>query len=194
MSYIPPHMRQEKKKQMRQVYSYKSVVIPYIETTYNNKTYRSYVLVKDAKYKELTFVVGGCKLREISSNADAKFYSDYESYKTCALRELKEETRSVFGNVHMNELVTGFKFSSKDRSVAEFTKDKKDRVVVTMRYTVYFLPLDIPKKAFYNIKGRFNKTIPENDETSDIVLKTKSELQKANVWDFMKINVLRRLI
>jgi len=203
MPYVPPHKRQRANKKPtqkvdtnRHEYRYKSIVIPYIETTYNSKTYKSYVLVEDAKFNELTFVIGGCKMREIPKNVDSTFFRDYGSYTTCALRELKEETRDVFGNVSKYVLEPGFKFSSKDRSKAELAKDRSNGVVVTMRYTVHFLRLDMTKAAFNDVKKRFKSVKPknpENNETSDIVLMTKSELQKAKMWSFMKERVLPKL-
>lgn len=173
---------------MRHEYRYKSVVIPVIKD--------AYVLVKDATYNELTFITGGCKLREISSNGNIQhshFEKDYVSYTTCALRELKEETRGVFGHVSSNALVPGFKFISTNRSKTELAKDKRDGVIVTMRYTVYFLHLDIPKSKFKLIRELFHRTKTVDGETSDIVLKTKSELKDARMWRFMKDHVLRRL-
>lgn len=183
MPYIPPHKRQRKiNKPKRHEYRYKSIVIPYIETKYNNKTYKSYVLVEDAKFKEFTFVVGGCKKNEHMS--------------TCALRELKEETRGVFGNISKDALYAGFQFDSKERSPAERKKDDIEGVDVTMRYIVYYLRLDMTKTSFNDFRKRFADVRPmkeEYNETSDIVLKTKSELQKAKMWSFMKEKVLIKL-
>jgi hypothetical protein len=152
----------------------------------------SYVLVKDAKYNELTFIVGGCKLREIGK--DNLFETDYSSYTKCALRELNEETRGVFQNVSSEHLVNGFKFASNNRSKKELEKDKREGVIVTMRYTVYFLPMDIRKDQFKFLRNQFHANEPtDGGETSDIVIKTKRELEKANMWRFMKDNVLHKL-
>ena len=173
---------------MRHEYRYKSIVIPVIKD--------AYVLVKDAKYNELTFIIGGCKLREIPNTSSARFDKDYTSYITCALRELKEETRGVFGQVSRDALVPGFKFSSTNRSRAELAKDKRDGIFVTMLYTVYFLPLDIPKSKFKFVQDAFHRRTPKNPEeaeTSDIVLKTKAELKDAKMWRFMKEHVLHKL-
>ena len=179
MPYVPPHKRQ-KRSEVR----YKSIVIPYIETRYNNRTSTSYVLVKDAKFNEYTFIVGGCKKNEQAT--------------TCALRELKEETRGILGNVSRHALDVGFQFDSKERSAAERKKDAIEGVDVTMRYTVYYLRLDMTKTAFNDIRERFTKMRPkkaENNETSDIVLKTKHELEESNkLWSFMKERVLPRLL
>lgn len=180
MPYVPPHKRQRVK---RQEYRYKSIVVPYIETRYNNRTYTSYVLVKDAKFNEYTFVVGGCKKNEQTT--------------TCALRELKEETRGVFGDISKHALDVGFQFDSKERSTAERKKDDIEGVDVTMRYTVYYLRLDMKKTSFIDLRERFANMRPkkaENNETSDIVLKTKSELEESEkLWRFMKERVLPKL-
>lgn len=177
MPYVPPHKRQK-----RHEFRYKSIVIPYIETRYNSKTSTSYVLVKDATFDEYTFVVGGCKKNEQTT--------------TCALRELKEETRGVFGDISKHALDVGFQFDSKERSAAERKKDAIEGVDVTMRYTVYYLRLDMTKTAFQDFRERFTNIRPkkaDNNETSDIVLKTKSELQQTKLWRFMKKRVLPKL-
>ena len=190
------------------MYRYKSIVIPYIKTKHNDKTYRSYVLVKDKTSKDLTFVVGGCKMREIPKKSvrDSTFYTDYDSYKTCALRELEQESRGVFGNVSKKALKQGFKFSSNERFNDEKNKDAEEGTVVTMRYTVYYLPLDLPKEAFKKENGKNGyivkqfkntkpkKNDPEYNETSGIILKTKSELNESKkLWRFMKERVLPKL-
>ena len=208
--YVPPHKRQrqniknstQKVKPSGREYRYKSIVIPYIKTTDN---VRSYVLVKDKTSGDLTFVVGGCKENEIPKKRvrDSTFYSDYDSYKTCALRELNEESRGVFKNVSEKALKQGFKFRSKERSTAERNKDAIKGADVTMRYTVYYLPLDMTKTAFSVLRKRFANMRPkkaENNETSDIVLETKHELDKLDesedgekLWSFMKEWVLPKL-
>ena len=59
---------------------YKSVVIPII----NGK----YVSVRDAKHREVTFVTGGCKLREISISSCARC-------ENCARRRTARWVRCV---------------------------------------------------------------------------------------------------
>ena len=170
---------------------YKSVVIPVLK----NK----YIVVEDKTYKELTFVVGGCKLREIGGSMLTKnrFEKDYSVFKKCALRELEEETRGALGNIHPLQLRPAFKFSSRDRSHAELKKDFKENVIVTMRYTVFYLFLD--DQDFSVIQRRFNRG-PKNTrnqrETKAILLVSKSELvnnTKGKMWRFMKEYVLPRI-
>ena len=172
---------------------YKTVVIPVING--------EYVVVEDRTYNELTFVVGGCKLKEIGGKPlpKAVFDKDYKSFKTCALRELKEETRGALGNIRPEQLKHGFKFSSRDRSTSELKKDEKEGWVVTMRYTAYYLYLDIPTTKFSTIQRRF-KNAPvkrkEDMETQRILLVSKDELandKKGKLWRFMKENVLCKL-
>lgn len=172
---------------------YKTVVIPVVNG--------EYVVVEDKKYKELTFVVGGCKLKEIGGKPlpKAVFDKDYNSFKSCALRELKEETRGALGNIKPEQLRRGFKFSSRDRSTAELKKDEKEGWVVTMRYTVYYLDLDIPATKFSTIQRRFRNAPvkrKEDMETQRILLVSKDDLEsdkKGKMWRFMKDNVLSKL-
>lgn len=155
---------------MRQETRYKAIVIPYIGN--------HYVVVEDAKYKELTFVVGGCKRTESSL--------------LCASRELYEETR---GTIKTNVLEEHFVFSfeSRSRSKAELAADKRSRIFVTMQYKVYMVPI----QSFKNITQQYRNTIPTTknmEETSGIYLKTKAELVKSNkMWRFMSENVLPKL-
>ena len=153
---------------MKLEYRYKSVVIPIL----NDK----FIVVKDATYDELTFVVGGCK--------------KYESAYKCALRELKEETRGVLGNFNENDLIYQFHFESRNRSKKELEKDTKEGVFVTMIYNVFFiyLPQDI---NINSIRSKYHKnTNIHNNETNDIRLMSKKQLLSANMWRFMKQNVL----
>lgn len=58
----------------------KAIAIPMIDTGDGNP---QFLLVHDKRYREWTFVTGGCRLRET-----------YNPLK-CALRELEEETRGI---------------------------------------------------------------------------------------------------
>ena len=153
-------------------YRYKSVIIPIIK----NK----YVVVEDSKYNELTFVVGGCK--------------KYETSLKCAIRELNEETRNVFGKyITEYDLKMHHQFESSQRSKQELAADKRQKIIVRMIYTVYIVDLNDVINNFNSIRNNYHRTRSINKETSDILLRTKEQLQTGNMWRFMKENVLNTL-
>ena len=159
---------------MKEEIRYKSIVIPKIGS--------KYVVVKDKKYGEYTFVIGGCKKSETSTQ--------------CALRELAEETRNAVSiNARLMQQPS-FTFDSRDRSPSELRTDKKEGVVVTMRYNAFVVPLEA---SFDQIQRNYNAHKFTNNkayaETSGIYLMTLSELMKSEkTWRMMKDNVLPKLM
>lgn len=154
---------------------YKAVVIPVI----NGK----YLSVRDAKHGETTFVVGGCRLSELSK------------FKSCALRELREETYGALGTVRKEDLIHAGLFVSRNRSDAELQKDIKSGVVVTMVYHVYFVPVNKPWEGLGGVKETFFRNLKKqrgkNIETDDVYLLQKKDYEsKRDMWWFMKSNVI----
>lgn len=147
---------------------YKAVVIPKLDD--------AYVVVKDRVHQEWTFVVGGCKRSE--------------SGKACALRELREETRGVLGDM---DVTYAFQFQSRNRSKQELANDMRKGLVVTTVYEVYFATLPMTKNAFNTRRKNFFLATGHDDETDDIRLMTRSQLENANMWRFMKEHVLEKL-
>lgn len=154
---------------MKHEYRYKSIVIPF----YKNK----FVVVKDTVHNEWTFVVGGCKKKE--------------NLKTCAIRELNEETRNVFKSYNENDLIYVFSFESRNRSKSEMLNDKRKGVHVTMVYNVFMIYLF--EFNINNARLQYHNTKSMDNETNDIRLMTKEMLYKANMWRFMKEQVLNLL-
>jgi hypothetical protein len=138
---------------------------------------KDFIVVRDKKSGDWTFVVGGCKLGENSRN--------------CARRELREETRNT---VRANTLNHLFHFTSNKRSRSEKAKNNSEGKKVTMRYNVYKSNV---KKNVRNIRGNFHKTRPRtnaNAETTNINRKSRENLLRRGVmWDFMANHVLRRI-
>lgn len=152
---------------------YKSIVIPRIRD--------KYIVVQDKKFKEFTFVVGGCKRNESSV--------------ACALRELAEETRNaVVVNPRLLQQPS-FTFSSRDRSKQELQADKNQKVFVTMVYNAFIVDVNVPFsqiKRLYDSKNFFNNKA--YTETSGIYLMSYKELMDSpRTWKMMKENVLPRL-
>ena len=157
---------------------YKAVVIPVI----NGK----YLSVRDAEHGETTFVVGGCRRSELSN------------FKSCALRELREETYGALGTVRREDLHHAGSFVSRNRSDAELRKDVKSGVVVTMVYHVYFTHVNKPWEGRDGVRETFFRNLKKqkrNIETNDIYLLQKKDYEsKRDMWWFMKTNVLPLLV
>jgi hypothetical protein len=150
---------------------YKAVVIPKI----GNK----YVVVRDKVSSDLTFVVGGCKLREL------------KNLPMCAVRELSEETH---GSIVVDPYLVrkpSFSFSSKYRSKAE--KAKNGPIEVTMIYNVYIFDLDASWSKIQKDYDSKKFLSNEEKETNGIYLMTCKELENSEMWKFMKENVLQKL-
>ena len=156
---------------MRHEYRYKAIVIP--------KVGEKYLVVKDAKYNEYTFVTGGCKKRETSVE--------------CASRELYEETHGALLQ-NIAPAMFAFSFESRNRSKQELQKDKREGVIVTMVYNVYILNTN---QSFQNIRKHYYSNKQRNNaqnETDGIYVMSKQELQQSpKTWRFMKEYVLPRL-
>ena len=152
---------------MKEETRYKAVVVATIGD--------DYVVVKDKAHQEWTFVVGGCKMRE--------------TLEACARREFKEETGGVFEPIFPENPT--FEFTSLQRSKLELMADRRQGVRVTMKYTVFTVPLGLSReqldaKRFLFLQGH-------HEETDDIALMTRSELERSNMWSFMKLHVLENL-
>lgn len=163
---------------MRVVVRRKVIVVPFIRTPGDNLRF---LVVKDRKSKEWTFITGGCKARESDDAA--------------ALRELTEETRNVvdftpsFRAAHVN----AFHFRTTYRERKELIEDRARNERVVTDYAVYAIDVtntievDALKRAFRNAKhmrGAFNENTDLNFETLE------SFSNKTHVWNFIRDHVL----
>lgn len=161
-------------QRMRPPERHKAIAIPvsYVE----GKPY--FLLVHDRRYKEWTFVTGGCRRREV-----------YNPLR-CALRELEEETR---GTINLKRgAYSYFKFINKD------PEDQINNV-----YHVYVL--DVPMtllehkhivKRFTEEKHKmetrqtaFRKNYDENDFCEFDTLEGIS--QRPNLWAMIRHHIVQ---
>lgn len=164
MPYVPPH------KRPREETRYKAVVILRV----GNK----FIVVRDKKSQDLTFIVGGCKKNESSRN--------------CAIRELLEETkRGINTNrLQINHNPT-FVFTSTNRSNSEKRKNKTEGVSVTMQYNVFVVDVTQPFNTIKQIYNSSKLSNREFAETNGILLLTKEEM-RPRLWSFMRNNILTK--
>ena len=160
--YVPPHLRGE--PELMTVQRRKAIVIPEL----NGK----YVVVRDKKSGQVTFIGGGCPFGK--------------NIHKCALKELYEESRKA---------ITRFNFNLTERANLRFIGNRSkegvtnnrpggfaenNRTKVIMTYHVF---KGIPKKdiKFNTIKQKFNaanvsKLGKNFQETSNIMVMSKNNL------------------
>jgi 8-oxo-dGTP pyrophosphatase MutT (NUDIX family) len=144
-----------------------------------------FLVVHDRRYREWTFVTGGCRRREIFNPL------------RCAVRELEEETRGMI-NLKRGAYAY-FKFVTDTPE----PRDIEDGVDVINHYHVYIL--DVPMTAIehrhivkrfteekHKMEGNqvpFRKNYDENDDCKFENLETISKI--SNLWPMIRQHVLR---
>lgn len=155
----------------------KVIVVPFIK---NEGGQIQFLIVKDRKSKEWTFVTGGCKANEPDMDA--------------ARRELKEETRNVMDIDIACIPHVSFRFKTVYREKHELAEDKHRNERVITLYSVYILDItdvmsihDVKSqfRATKNMKGVYNENTDLNFETLE------SFSSKTHVWKFIREHVLQ---
>jgi 8-oxo-dGTP pyrophosphatase MutT (NUDIX family) len=144
-----------------------------------------FLVVHDRRYKEWTFVTGGCRRREI-----------YNPLR-CAVRELEEETR---GTINLKRgSYAYFKFSTDTPE----PRDLEDGVDVVNHYHVYVFDLPMTSLEHRHIVKRFTeekdkmeghvvpfrKNYDENDACEFDTLDGISK--RENLWPMIRTHVIR---
>ena len=143
-----------------------------------------FLIVHDRRYREWTFVTGGCRRREI-----------YNPLR-CAVRELEEETRGII-NLKRGSYAY-FKFSTDTPE----PRDVEDGVDVLNHYHVYVFNMQMTPieqrhivKRFTEEMGKmdansvpFRKNYDENDDCKFENLDSISKLP--NLWPMIRQHVL----
>lgn len=138
-----------------------------------------FLIVHDKRFREWTFVTGGCRKREIFNPL------------RCALRELEEETRGVI-NITSGSY-SYFKFSIKDSCeilnvyhvyVIEFPMSLSDQEKLIHQF-------DFKKELMNNNQIRFRKQYDENDFIEfDTINGIK---HRKNIWPMIQKFVLENI-
>jgi len=159
---------------------HKAIAIPVSHV--NNVPY--FLLVHDKRYKEWTFVTGGCRRREIFNPL------------RCAIRELEEETR---GTINLKRgCYAYFKFIT----TTPEPRDIEDGVDVINHYHVYVFDLPMTTLEHKHIVKRFveekekmegnqvpfRKNYDENDECKFESLEDVSK--NSNLWPMIRQHVI----
>ena len=143
-----------------------------------------FLIVHDRRYREWTFVTGGCRRREI-----------YNPLR-CAVRELEEETRGII-NLKRGSY-SYFKFTTNTPE----PRDVEDGVDVINHYHVYIFDLPMTsldqttvvkrfteeKKKMEGAEVPFRKNYDENDECRFESLDSISNCQ--NLWPMIRKHVI----
>ena len=143
-----------------------------------------FLIVHDRRYREWTFVTGGCRRREIFNPL------------RCALRELEEETRGLI-NLKRGSY-SYFKFTTDTQE----PRDIEDGVPVLNHYHVYLFNLPMTShehrhivRRFYEEKKKmedsevpFRKNYDENDEC--VFESLENLTRRQNLWPMIREHVL----
>lgn len=155
---------------MKTVVRRKVIVIPYVHSG-------EFLVVKDRKFKEWTFITGGCKA--------------YETDAQAARRELLEETRGTL-DVPFTDDQESIKFRTTYRESRELAQDRLRGERVVTQYAVFFV--DVSSQAIGNLKAKFRETKNVRgafNENADLSFETlESFAQKTHVWRFIRNHVL----
>ena len=165
---------------------HKCVVIPIVHSDGPIKI----LTVRDKRFKEWTFITGGCRKREISDPLK------------CAMRELDEETRGTFSI--STEIYKYFKFKTKIRSPEELERDRRENIDVTCVYHVYVFSMNIPETSQKNILKKFEEEKEKmeirkrnkqpikksNDENDYMAFDTFDDFMRKRIWDFIHKQVI----
>jgi ADP-ribose pyrophosphatase YjhB (NUDIX family) len=152
---------------------HKAIAIPVIDT---GEGVSKFLIVHDKRYREWTFVTGGCRTREI-----------YNPLK-CALRELEEETRGV---VNLKRGVYHY-----------FRFDAQFEPLEQSLYHVYVFHISMHPSEMQRIETRFGeeklkmdtnqvcfrKNYDENDNLKFLKLDEIKEC--STLWKFISENIL----
>lgn len=159
---------------------HKAIAIPM--STVNDVQH--FLLVHDRRYREWTFVTGGCRRREV-----------YNPLR-CAIRELEEETRGVI-NLKRGSY-SCFKFVTDTPE----PRDVEDGVTVINHYHVYVFNLPMTSIEHRHIMRRFTeeKNAMESnmlpyrknyDENDDCKFESIEEIsQRPNLWPMIRTHVI----
>ena len=166
---------------MKQQERHKAIAIPVAFS--DDKPWR-FLTVRDRRFREWTFVTGGCRKTEIINPL------------RCALRELEEETR---GTVNMKTgTYSYFKFNHNPFNEGNSSYD--------ITYHVYILEFNIPKGEQFKLINKFNiaKSKLEKlkelklpiklvyDENDIMSFETLSEFKSkgSTIWELIQKNIL----
>jgi len=138
-----------------------------------------FLLVHDRRFKEWTFVTGGCRKREI-----------YNPLR-CALRELEEETRGVV-NIKAGTY-SYYKFTTIDEEDPEMTNVYHVYILdfqMTLRDQEKIITkFNINKDMMTKNKIRFKKLYDENDFIDfDTIHGIKN---RSDIWKMISVHVIK---
>jgi len=122
-------------------------------------------MFRDAKYKEYTYACGGRKA--------------YETAVQGGNRELFEESNGMFENILKEDCRENVFFGSK-RSREERRKDHREGIIVTMKYSIFFV--EVVDEDYHKY---FATSLSKNSETDECIVVTKDEIPSLKTWDYL---------
>ena len=156
---------------------YKAIAIPYLKI--NGTLY--FLMVHDRRFKEWTFVTGGCRRNEIVNPLK------------CALRELEEETRGII------KITSGFYTHYRFR-----VHDSKESPPVTNIYSVYLMEyplMTLQNQSWYVEMFNKQKHLMDSDlikfrkhydENDFLQFKSLEDIRNIpNLWPMIRTEVIQ---
>jgi len=163
---------------MRKHEKHKAIAIP---VSFLNGNFYRFLTVRDRRFREWTFVTGGCRKSEVINPL------------RCALRELEEETR---GTVNMKRgRYSYFNF--------EYIPENS---INSITYHVYILEFNIPSHEQYKLIDKFNvakdkleklkelnipiKLVYDENDIMNFETLPEFESKGVEVWELIRKNIL----
>ena len=168
---------------MRKHEKHKAIAIP---VSFLDDKSTKFLTVRDRRFREWTFVTGGCRKGEIINPL------------RCALRELEEETR---GTVNMKQgRYSYFNFVYTPEQL-EGQKKPED-----ITYHVYILEFNIPRLEQHKLIEKFNiargkleklkqlnipiKLVYDENDVMDFETLSEFKSKGNNIWELIRKNIL----
>lgn len=152
---------------------YKAIAIPYLKI--NGTLY--FLMVHDRRFKEWTFVTGGCRRNEIGNPLK------------CALRELEEETRGIIKIT--SGFYTHYRFKIYDPPVTNiYSVYLMEYPLMTLQNQSWYVEMFNKQKELMDTDViKFRKHYDENDF---IEFKALDDIRKIpNLWPMIRTEVIQ---
>ena len=168
---------------MRKHEKHKAIAIP---VSFLDGKSTKFLTVRDRRFREWTFVTGGCRKGEIVNPL------------RCALRELEEETRGTVNIKRGRYSYFNFVYKPKPSGGQKMPED--------LTYHVYILEYNVPKTEQVKLIDKFNvargklerlkqlnipiKMVYDENDVMDFESLSDFESKGENVWELIRENVL----
>lgn len=160
-----------KKSILKKIIRQKALVIPYLLSSSGSVRY---LVVKDKMHDEYTFISGCCKKSE--------------HITTCAIRELREESKDAV-NISFEKFdVKRFIVETYSRECDEYKEDLKKNERILTVYHVFLIDISFYKSPneMVEIFKNSKKVSKAYNENSDLSCMTLDQFKAKKMWSFIR--------